>query len=110
MVSVILFTIWNALKNFVWRWYVKGSLDFWAEIISFFARLDRFLGVGINVRLLFKPLFSDYSFIGKLIGPMFRLTRVVAGGLVYIVICVFAGAVWLVWCAIPVFLIVRSIV
>jgi len=110
VISVIFFTIYEALRNFVWRWYVKGSLDFWDEIISFFARLDRFLGVGVNVRLLFKPLFSDYSFMGKLIGPIFRLIRVCAGGLVYAAICVFAVAVWLVWCAIPIFLVVRSIV
>lgn len=109
MIRVLLSTVWGSMRNFVWRWYVTWTLDFWSEVVSVMSTLDRTLGVGVNARMITKPLFGDYSFIGKIIGPIFRCMRVCTGGIVYAVLWCGAGAIWLAWCAIPVYLIVRSI-
>ena len=34
------------------------------------------MGVLINLKLVFQPIFGDYSYMGRVIGPIFRLGRV----------------------------------
>src|SRR5258708_4782866 len=88
--------------NFWYPQSVQFFITLWKNSMSF---LEEDLTVGLNIKLLFVPLFHDSSFVGKLLSFFFRLGRIFIGCFAYIaasfVILVFA----LFWFTVPVGLI-----
>lgn len=66
---------------------------------------DQSFAVAITLRHFFEPLYKDYSAIGRILGIFFRTVRVVIGGICYLVLALAFAAVYLVWLAIPAFII-----
>lgn len=60
-------------------WYIRGAKDFLQRKWVFFRNLEQDMGILINLRMLFQPIYGDYTFAGRLIGPVFRLLRVSLG-------------------------------
>ena len=92
---------------FLKHWDVSSFYIFWNFIISFLSKLDRIFAVKISLRYLFHPLYQDYSVIGYILGFIFRLIRIFIGSIIYLLILLIAGAVYLTWLAAPVFLIYK---
>ncbi len=101
MIGVVLSSIFQSIVNFFVRWYGIQSQFFWSKVFEFFSQLDRTFGIVVNGRLLFHPLYGDYSPVGRIIGPIFRLGRIVLGAMTYAVLFALAFTAWLVWLAIP---------
>lgn len=57
----------------------------------------------LNFKLLFTPLFGDYTWIGRIIGFIFRLTNIFLGLFFLIVLTTFSVISPIIWPAIPVF-------
>ncbi|OGY39133.1 MAG: hypothetical protein A2418_03070 [Candidatus Brennerbacteria bacterium RIFOXYC1_FULL_41_11] len=105
MISFVFKQIFHEITCFFRRWYLERSEQFWSAIFYFFRSLDKTLAIEINVRLWLKPLFNDYSPVGRVIGPIFRTLRIVFGGSIYAIVFIFAGLIWLAWLLfLPVFL------
>lgn len=47
----------------------------------------------MTLKHLFEPLYKDYTIMGRILGPIFRLGRVLVGLVIYIV----AGAIFLIF-------------
>lgn len=77
--------------GFFHHWYVHGIRNLTHTFVSFFERLDRTLALKITVQYFFQPLYKDYTFLGRILGVVFRAARVVIGFGVY----VFLGAVFI---------------
>lgn len=79
------------------RWYLERSELFWAKVFENLSLLDRGFAVAINARLVFQPLWGDYSVVGRILGPILRSFRVLLGSFIYFWILLFAGIIWLLW-------------
>ena len=71
--------------------------------------LDRAIALTITLRYFFQPLYGDYTTVGYLLGITFRSIRVLFGALLYFTIFVVALALYLVWAAIPVYLVYSAL-
>ena len=95
--------------DFFRHWYVNGSRKIAHVFILSLENIDRSLAIKITLRHFFEPLYKDYSVIGRLLGIIFRLGRVVVGLVTYVVVMVCFLCVYLAWIAIPPVLIFFSI-
>ncbi|MFA7169840.1 MAG: hypothetical protein WC178_03220 [Candidatus Paceibacterota bacterium] len=92
----------KSLYNFLYFWYIKSSKDFWAREINFIKGVERDVGVLINLRLITQPIFGDYSYIGRIIGPFFRLGRVVFGCIMIALSTLVIFIIYIFWLLSPV--------
>lgn len=97
MIEFIFKKIFQEIIGFFQRWYLEGSEVFWSGVFSLLAVLDREFAVLINLRLITQPLYGDYSPVGRILGPILRLLRVLTGSMVYLLILVSALVLWLIW-------------
>ncbi len=94
---------------FFQHWYLNGFLTATDSLLNVLERLDHFFAFKITFKHLFKPLYQDYTLIGYLWGFVFRSLRLIFGGLVYGIIILAAAALYLVWAAIPIYIIYKII-
>ena len=93
--------------EFFVHWYVDGIRFFWHRCLLIFGRLEQSLALRITMHHLFEPLYKDYSIVGWILGPIFRLGRVLIAGFAYLVLFGFSFAVIALWTALPAFIIVN---
>uniref|UniRef100_A0A832E0W0 ATP-dependent Clp protease ATP-binding subunit n=1 Tax=candidate division WWE3 bacterium TaxID=2053526 RepID=A0A832E0W0_UNCKA len=72
----------QALLYLPYFWFIEGvrvfTRTFWRSIVY----LDQVTATTVMARLLFLPLFGDYTFFGRVLGFPFRLFRLVGGAIV----------------------------
>jgi len=95
------------IGEFLRHWYVKSAHMYTDYVFGLLRRMDRTLAWRITLKYLFKPLYGDYSFIGYVIGFIFRLFRLIGGGVIYVVVFAVAILAYLVWIFLPPYLILR---
>jgi len=95
------------ILDFFQHWYLGGFLAVRHLSLNILERLDRFFALKITWKYLFQPLYQDYSIIGYLWGFIFRGLRLLAGSLVYGVLILAFSIFYLIWAAIPIYLIYR---
>lgn len=88
------------IRQFFKHWYVDGTRAFWRLVRRGFYLIDRTLALRITLRNFFRPLYGDYTFVGHILGPLFRLGRTLVALLVYLVLGVCVLAVYLAWAAV----------
>jgi hypothetical protein len=91
----------KGIFDFFYFWYVTSSRDFWRREISFIRREEHDIGILINLKLLTQPIFGDYTVMGKLIGPVFRLGRVLFGALIILLSFAAIIIVYIIWLLLP---------
>lgn len=97
----------HRLLKFLQRWYF-GSFKIYSHFIfSLLERVDRKLAFKITLRNLFKPLYQDESFIGHILGFCFRTVRLMAGGIIYIILITIFILIYLAWLAAPLYIIFK---
>lgn len=88
-------------------WWYRDSLvwfkRFFQNLLIF---LDNKLAVSLMLQMLFIPLFHDASLLGRVLSFIFRVVRVVVGGLIIILTVVSMIFWFLVWLALPIILII----
>ena len=92
------------IGDFFHHWYVHGSRRFAHTFVSLLESLDETFAVKITLTHFFEPLYGDYSFMGRLLGPVFRIGRVSIGAAVYLVLTALFLCAYLVWLLVPVVL------
>lgn len=93
--------------EFLRHWYWKSLFIYSHAVITFLERLDKFFALKVTLRHLFQPLYKDYSLIGYILGFLFRVSRIIFSGFVYLLIILSAIFVYLIWLAAPVFIIYK---
>jgi hypothetical protein len=100
----------SSVVAFFRHWYLGGFFAFVHRCVLVITSLDQTFALRVTMRNLFKPLYQDYTMLGIILGFVFRPLRLIAGGIVYAVIVLVFVALYAVWAAIPLFLIVKTIV
>lgn len=93
-------------------WYVKSSKEFWSREIAFVRKVESDIGILVNLKLITQPIFGDYSAMGKVIGPIFRLCRVFIGSAIVIfslLVIIVSYAVWLIAPALVIVMVLRNL-
>ena len=85
------------------HWYRGGTRFFWTRTMGVFSALDGTFAVALTVRHLFEPLYQDRTFIGYVLGFIFRVLRVALGLLTYLIVAVVALALYIGWTLLPAF-------
>lgn len=97
------------LGDFFHHWYADASKVIFHWFLNFLEGLDRVLAFRITLRHIFEPLYKDYSFMGHILGFVFRSLRLAMGLIVYL----FCGGVFLLaylsWLLLPIALLSLSI-
>jgi len=91
----------KGIEQFFYIWYVQSSRDFWNKEILFLKRVERDLGLAINLRLITQPIFGDYSYMGRVLGPIFRLGRILVGFAIMAASAIAVIIVYLIWIILP---------
>jgi len=97
------------LKEFLRHWYVNSFWIIAGRTINFLERLDRTLALKITLRNFWRPLYQDYTFVGYILGFLFRSGRIIVAGFIYFFIALMAFCLYILWIAIPIYIIYRSI-
>lgn len=91
----------RGIIKFFYFWYAQSSKDFWNKEIEFLKGVERDIGVIINLKLITQPIFSDYTYMGRFLGPIFRLCRVIIGLIIMAVSIAAVIIVYLFWIILP---------
>jgi len=108
MVSPFIYLInrfFYRIISFFRHWYIGGFSVIAHQTIGLMERLDRFFAFRVTARYFLKPLYQDYSFIGYVLGFIFRSGRLLIGGLLYIVISLLGLVIYIGWAAIPIYIV-----
>ncbi|MBI4128168.1 MAG: hypothetical protein HY459_03810 [Parcubacteria group bacterium] len=82
-------------------WYYQKPRAYWRAVLGLIASVDRDMAVAVMVRLFFTPLYGDYSGIGRVVGPLFRLLRIIAGMFIYLLILLVGTVFFLIFIVLP---------
>lgn len=110
MLSYLAQRFWQGLTRFLRHWYRDGFRQIASRTFEVLASLDQVFALKVNFRLFFTPLYQDRSIIGYILGFFFRFSRVLVGGILYLIILVVGAGVYLIWAALPVFILYKIIV
>lgn len=97
------------ITEFLRHWYIKSATIYWHGFFNLLERLDYYLAWKITLKYLFKPLYKDRTIIGYIMGFFWRSVRLLAGGVVYILLFLAALAVYLIWLLTPVLIVYKII-
>lgn len=89
------------LGEFLRHWYRGGFFFFFHKLIELLEWLDRYFALKITLRYLFQPLYQNYTFVGYVLGFIFRGTRIAVAGVIYGLIVLMVLVLYLVWALIP---------
>ena len=88
----------------VW-WYTKGFLKvanyFWQSIVS----QEKRLGLNIWITNIFKPMFAQYDWQGRIISFFIRLIQIIFRAVAMLVWLGIILVLFLVWLLLPIFLV-----
>ncbi len=88
--------------DFFHHWYVHGLRAILHGGVNFFEHLDRVIALRMTVRYFFEPLYKDYTFVGRILGVIFRSVRICIGLAVYAFFGFFLLLLCLAWVAFPI--------
>lgn len=91
----------SRIAGFFLHWYRGGSQAFLARYRSLSRTLENAVASRAMLHLLFRPLYGDYSIVGRIIGPVFRLGRLALGGIAHLMLATLFLIGWLAWLVLP---------
>jgi len=94
---------------FLKHWYVSSFYLFTKILSDLLEDLDRFFAIKITLFHLFSPLYQDYSFVGYILGPIFRSFLLLSGIIIYAILISIFTILFFFWCSLPAFIIYQSI-
>jgi len=87
---------------FLRNWYVGSARLFFRETMAILEGFDRTIALRATAANFFKPLYQDYSAIGRILGLVFRSGRIVIGAGIYAVVIACAAALFVAWALLPI--------
>ncbi len=89
------------ILDFFHHWYVDGSRLLAHKFVSILEEVDKSLAIRLTIKYFFQPLYKDYTIVGRVLGVIFRLGRILIGGVLYLFLGLVFLVIYLVWVLIP---------
>ncbi len=96
------------IREFILDWYLGSFRQIGRLTINFLESLDQFLAWKITLKNLFEPLYQDHTILGHTLGFIFRSVRIFLASVIYAAVIALAILIFLIWAAIPPYLIYRG--
>lgn len=93
--------MFSPVINFFYGWYIDDTKNFWNWFMGTVKFFDRDIGLVGNMQNWLSPLYGDYSYLGRLIGPILRTFRIFFGLFIYLIISVVFLLLYLIWAILP---------
>lgn len=93
----------HRITLFFTDWYVGGFRLVSGRTINTLESLDRRWALIITLRNIFQPLYQDHTFIGSILGFIFRSIRIVIGVCLYTIVIASAIIMYLIIAIAPVY-------
>ena len=97
----------NAIDFITW-WLLKVPKNIFRTMKRVLALVNNQMSFTINIKLLFTPLFGDYTIIGRFTGLIFRIINIFAGMIFLTILSALTLVSPLIWPIIPILLFVFS--
>ncbi len=85
------------IRVFIEHWYVVSFRKYFDFILNFLSRVDYYLAWKITLKHLLKPLYKDYTFLGYILGFIFRSVRLLVASAIYLILFFVIIGVYLFW-------------
>ncbi|OGC58339.1 hypothetical protein A2976_03240 [candidate division WWE3 bacterium RIFCSPLOWO2_01_FULL_41_9] len=95
----------GTIVDFLYWWLVSAPKRIYITFQRATALINNELSFTLNIRLMFTPLFGDYTVVGRMIGFTFRIWEIIVGSLILIVMWIFTLISPLIWWSLPLFII-----
>jgi len=89
---------------FFW-WYTSGLKKAFLKMIDTIVQGNRELGLSIWIKNIFRPMFGQYDWQGRIISFFMRIFMIIIRFFIFIFWIIFALIVFLFWIVIPLFII-----
>ena len=109
VLTYILSTILNKIWGFFIHWYTEGSRGYWHFVLDYLTEVDRFISLRIMLANWYKPLYGDYTRMGRAVGIPIRLFRIVVGIVFYAIVSMVFAIGYAAYLALPIFLLSRLV-
>ena len=93
------------IESFIRTYYIEGTHFFWRTYQNILYNLEERLGVFLNIRYFWIPLWQQYSFAGYLVSIPIRILKIVGGGIIIIIISLMYSMLYCAWLILPFYLI-----
>ena len=93
----------------IW-WYTKGVLRAWHKMIDTIKQGNDELALLVWIKNIFRPMFGDYSFQGRIISFFMRIIQIIGRGLFFLFWLILAFLWFLVWLILPLFIIYQILI
>ena len=78
VLSFIIGKFFNRIGRFFVHWYGRSWFVIGGAALGVVEKLDSFFAVRVNARYFLVPLYKDYTFLGRILGFIFRSLRIIA--------------------------------
>ncbi|MBT7349508.1 ATP-dependent Clp protease ATP-binding subunit [candidate division WWE3 bacterium] len=97
----------SLFRFFIWWFFIitKWWMTLFYRLIVL---LNNELSFALNLRMLFVPLFHDYTWVGRLMGFVYRIIKIVFGLAALVVLLVLGVGVTLLWVLVPIVLLLAE--
>jgi hypothetical protein len=89
------------IRTFIEHWYVTSFRKYSDFVLNFLSRVDYYLAWKITLRHLFQPLYRDYTFLGYVLGFIFRSVRLLTAGIIYVFLFAVIAGLYIFWLSVP---------
>jgi hypothetical protein len=93
MKDIIYFPIW---------WYSRGLKQLLEKLKDFLVNKERSLALFVWVKNIFRPMYSQYDWLGIIISFFVRLVQIIFRGAIFIFWLVFSLAIFIFWLLLPI--------
>lgn len=90
----------------IW-WYAGGLKKAWARMFNTIANGSEELGLAVWVKNLFKPMYGQFDWQGRLISFLMRFFQIIFRTIILLFWVIFALIIFLFWLILPIFLVVE---
>ncbi len=88
------------VEPFYW-WLIKAPKNIFTILGRVLAFVNSEIAFTLNIRLIFTPLFGDYTIVGRLLGFIIRVVQIIFGAVLIIFLLIITFVSPLVWWALP---------
>jgi hypothetical protein len=105
----ILTELLTDIIKFPFWWYTRGFAHWGKTLILFIKERERGIGLLVWIKNIFRPMYAQTDWQGKLISFAVRLVQIVFRGIVMLIWILIAGVLFLAWLILPFFVIYEII-
>ena len=101
----IIIEIFKDILMFPFWWYSRGLINTFLKLVNFIKNKEKVLGISIWIKNIFRPMYGQTDWQGKLISIFIRLMQIIFRSIVLLFWILIAVILLACWIALPIVII-----